>query len=146
MPGIIVLNQGVSTQIIKEYKDENSDNTDCFFILDILQDVLKFVDESVANSKKHELVYPSVLEYFISVLKKSFKETKSSTDTEISILKHEKNVLQGIIDKTKEMMDKGREEYENQIKEIKDEQLNQRLDVINSLIFRWKLNLMKNKR
>jgi hypothetical protein len=120
--------KAITDQIIKEYS-ENNDTGDVFTCLELVEDVFKFIDESVPNVKKYEHIYPEILEFFIKILKKGFREDKSKYESEITNLKHEKNVLQGIIDKTKEILDRSREDYESQIRELKDQMLNMRLDV-----------------
>ena len=62
-------------------------------------------------------------------LKKEVMEQKAKNDEEKNSLKHEKTVLQGIVDKTKSMLETTRETYEKQIKELKEENLENRIDV-----------------
>lgn len=118
----------ITDQIIKEYQS-NIETHDVFTCLELVDDVFKFIDESVPNQRKYELIFPETLEFFIKYLRKGFKENKNKNDGEISKLLHEKNVLQGIIDKTKDMFDKSRDEYDSQIRDLKDQLLQQRLDV-----------------
>lgn len=118
----------ITEQIIKEYS-ENNDSNDVFICLELIDDVFKFIDESVPNVRKYELIYPQTLEFFLKFLKKGFKDMKSKSESEITTLKHEKGVLQGIIDKTKDILNTTRDEYENQIKDLKEQLLNSRLDV-----------------
>ena len=56
-------------------------------------------------------------------------EQKAKNDEEKNSLKHEKTVLQGLVDKTKSMLETTRETYEKQIKELKEENLENRIDV-----------------
>ena len=120
--------RSITEQIMKEYSD-NNDTNDVFICLELVEDVFKFIDESVPNTRKYELIYPQTLEFFIKFLKKGFKELKSKHENETTTLKHEKTVLQGIIDKTKSMLDSTREENENQVRDLKDQILNMRIDV-----------------
>ena len=101
-----------------------------FSCLDLIEDVLKVIDDSKeTNERRHEIIYPRIVEFFVSNLKKEVKANKIKYEGEINQLQHEKNVLQGVIDKTKEMLDKTRDNYEKQIRDLKDENLDMRLDV-----------------
>lgn len=120
--------KAITEQIIKEYS-ENNDTTDVFTCLELVEDVFKFIDDSVPNVKKYEQIYPEILEFFVKILKTGFRESKNKYESEVSELKHEKTVIQGIIDKTKDIMVRTKEEYEDQIRELKDQLLTSRLDV-----------------
>ena len=118
----------LSGQLIEEYQ-KNPELNEIFACLDTIESVLKFIDGENLNEKKYEIMYPKIVQFFVSLLKKEVTENKSKKEEEISQLKHEKNVLEGIVDKTKEMLNNTRENYEKQIKELKDENLENRIDL-----------------
>jgi hypothetical protein len=120
--------KSISEQIIKEYKNNNLSG-DVYACLDLVEDVFKFIDESVPNVRKYDIIYPEIVDFFVKFMKKGYKDNKSKFENEINTLKHEKNVLQGIIDKTKDILDKTRDEHEEQIKELKEQILASRLEV-----------------
>ena len=74
-------------------------------------------------------MYPKIINYFTTFLKKEIMEQKSKNEEEKNNLKHDKEVLQGIVDKTQAMLDTTRENYEKQIKELKEENLENRIDL-----------------
>ena len=74
-------------------------------------------------------MYPKIINYFTTFLKKEIMEQKSKNEEEKNNLKHDKEVLQGIVDKTQDMLDTTRENYEKQIKELKEENLENRIDL-----------------
>jgi hypothetical protein len=120
----------ITQEILKEYKSNNQDE-DVYTSLDLIEDVFKFVDESVDNSRKYELIYPKVLEFFVGSLKKGFRENKLKYENEIKFIQHESNLLQNVAEKTKEKLETEREENEAIIKKLKEEILSMRLDVNN---------------
>jgi gas vesicle protein len=98
--------------------------------LEILEDIIKFVDNSVLNNRKYELLLPRMINYFLDNIRYSYKEIKSSFDDQIKTLKHEKEVVQSVLEQTKELFNKNKETLENEIKSYKEQLLQQRLDVI----------------
>ncbi len=95
----------------------------------MIEDVFKLIDDSVTSDKKYELIYPILLNFFIDLFKKGFKIMKSNYEDQICILNQDKNVLQTMLDKTKDTLEKTQEEYETQVRELKDNQMNLRLEV-----------------
>lgn len=120
--------QELATQLIQEYKN-NPELNEIFACLDTIEDVLKFIDEANVSERKYEIMYPQIIQYFVDFLKKGVKDTKVKSEEEKSKLKHENIVLQGIVDKTKEMLEATRENYDKQISELKEENLENRIDV-----------------
>lgn len=120
--------QELATQLIQEYKN-NPELNEIFACLDTIEDVLKFIDEANVNERKYEIMYPQIIQYFVEFLKKGVQETKVKSEEEKFRLKSENTVLQGIVDKTKEMLEKNREDYDKQISELKEENLENRIDV-----------------
>ena len=119
----------LANQLINEYKNKPELNG-VFACLDTVEDILKFVDDYKEISEtKYEVMYPKIISFFINYLKKGVRDDKTRNEEEKSKLQHEKNLLQGLIDKTKQMMESNREQYEKQIKDLKDEQLENRIDL-----------------
>ena len=118
----------LSSKLIEEYK-KNKELNELFTCLDTIEGVLKFIDDSQVNDIKYEVMYPKIINYFTTFLKKEIMEQKSKNEEEKNNLKHDKEVLQGIVDKTQAMLDTTRENYEKQIKELKEENLENRIDL-----------------
>lgn len=118
----------LSSKLIEEYK-KNKELNELFTCLDTIEGVLKFIDDSQVNDIKYEVMYPKIINYFTTFLKKEIMEQKSKNEEEKNNLKHDKEVLQGIVDKTRAMLDTTRENYEKQIKELKEENLENRIDL-----------------
>ena len=118
----------LASKLIEEYK-KNKELNELFTCLDTIEGVLKFIDDSQVNDIKYEVMYPKIINYFTTFLKKEIMEQKSKNEEEKNNLKHDKEVLQGIIDKTRAMLDTTRENYEKQIKELKEENLENRIDL-----------------
>ena len=118
----------IASKLIEEYKG-NKELNGIFTCLDTVEEVLKFIDDAQVNEKKYEVMYPKIINYFTTFLKKEVMEQKAKNDEEKNSLKHEKTVLQGLVDKTKSMLETTRETYEKQIKELKEENLENRIDV-----------------
>jgi GTPase SAR1 family protein len=120
--------QNIAEQIINEYKESN-DTGDVFVALDLIEDVFKLIDESVSNVKKYELIYPVLLNFFIDLFKKGFKNIKSKHENDINKLTQERNIMQGLLDQAKETLKQTREEYECQVSELKEQQHGLRSEV-----------------
>ena len=118
----------LASKLIEEYK-KNKELNELFTCLDTIEGVLKFIDDSQVNDIKYEVMYPKIINYFTTFLKKEIMEQKSKNEEEKNNLKHDKEVLQGIVDKTRAMLDTTRENYEKQIKELKEENLENRIDL-----------------
>ncbi len=97
--------------------------------IEILEDIIKFIDESVLNNKKYEILLPRMINYFLDNIRYGYKEVKSAFDDQIKVLKHEKDVVQSVLDQTKELFSKNKETLENDIRSFKEQLLQQRLDV-----------------
>ena len=95
----------------------------------MIEDVFKLIDDSVTSDKKYELIYPVLLNFFIDLFKKGFKIIKSNYENQISNLTQDKTLLQSMLDKTKDTLEKTQEDYEIQVRELKDNKMNLRLEV-----------------
>lgn len=120
--------EDLAQKLIDEYQ-RNPELNEVFTCLDTIDDVLKFVDDSETNEKKYEIMYPKIINYFVSFLKKNVKDAKTKQEEQLVTLIHEKEVLQGVADKQKKLLESTREAYEKQIKELKDEHFESRIDL-----------------
>lgn len=100
----------------------------------MIEDVFKLIDESVSNVKKFELIYPTLLNFFIDIFKRGFKSIKSKHESDVSKLNQEKNIIQDLLDRNKDMLKQTRDEYEGQISELKEQQHVLRSEVIKPII------------
>ena len=118
--------------MIKEYnesKEDKDNKIDLLTTMEILEDILKFIEDSVLNNKKYEVLLPRMINYFLDNIRYSYQEIKTQYDDQIKNLKHEKDIVQSVLDQTKDMFNKNKENFENEIKSYKDQILQQRLDV-----------------
>ena len=122
----------VGDQLIKEYNDSKEDKEnkiDLMITIEILEDIIRFIDDSVLNNRKYEILLPRMINYFLDNIRYSFKEIKTQYDDQIKTSKHERDVVQSVLEQTKEMFIKNKETLENEIKSYKEQFLQQRLDV-----------------
>lgn len=115
-------------KIIKTFNETKS-NEDVFSILDSFEDIINYINSSIKNDKKHELITPKMIETVTLKLKKGFKSEKMKLESDIGILKHEKTVLQSQLDKTKDNYEKLKIENEGIINDLKEQILNLKLEV-----------------
>ena len=118
----------LSKKLIEEYK-KNPELNEVFGCLDTIEDIFKFIDDSEINEKKYEIIFPQIMQFFVNLIKKSVKDNKTKNEEEISNLKHEKSVLEGLVEQTKKMLKESNEKYEKQISDLKEENLENRLDL-----------------
>jgi hypothetical protein len=118
----------LSKKLIEEYK-KNPELNEVFGCLDTIEDIFKFIDDSEINEKKYEIIFPQIMQFFVNLIKKSVKDNKTKNEEEISNLKHEKSVLEGLVEQTKKMLKETNEKYEKQISDLKEENLENRLDL-----------------
>lgn len=123
----------LTKEIINEYKKKPELN-EVYSCVDYIDEVLKFIDETPINDKKYEVMYPKVLQYFIEFLKSGLKESKTKNEMEKNNLKNEISILKNVNEKTKEIIDLNKETYEKHVKELKDEHLETRINVLYILI------------
>lgn len=118
---------GIYNDLVKEYNENN--NIDILTILEVFSEIHKFIDDSVTNAKKYEVIYPLINKFFIDNIKKSFLEDKQKQEIQVNLLKSEKESLQSLLQQTKKLMDSNRSEFEREIKKIKDDSQQARLDL-----------------
>lgn len=116
-----------SDNIIKEFSENNDESIDVLTILEVLGEVQQFIEESVSNNKKYEVIYPRVLGFFSDQIKKTYTEYRSKVELEINGLKAEKDSLQNIVSQTKKLIEFNREQYEKEINKSKEEMQQMRL-------------------
>jgi hypothetical protein len=121
--------EAISKNIIEEYR-QNNDVTDIITALDLVEDVFKVVDESMTSENKYSIIYPVLIDFFVGIFKKGFNVYKGKTDMAIKNLNQEKDHLQGVIEKQRDNFEQAKDDYESQIKELKETHLNLRLDVM----------------
>lgn len=122
----------VGDQLIKEYndsKEDKSNHVDLLTTLEILEDIIKYIDDSNLNQRKYELLLPRMINFFVDSIRSSFQKFKATYDEQIKSLKHERDVLQSVLDQTKELFNKNKETLENEVRSYKEQLLQQRLDV-----------------
>lgn len=115
--------------ITREFSENNDENVDVLTLLDVMGEVQLFLEDSVSNSLKYEVIYPKVMTYFTEQLKKTYTDQKNKYEIEINGLKAEKDSLQNIIQQTKKQMEKNKDDYENEINKTKEEMQNLRLNL-----------------
>jgi hypothetical protein len=120
--------EAISTNMIKEYKQNNEDD-DIIAALDLVEDVFKVVEETVTSEKKYPIIYPKLIDFFIGIFKKGFNVYKTKTDFTIKQLSQETDHLHGLLEKQKDNFERIKDDYESQIKELKDGHINLRLEV-----------------
>jgi hypothetical protein len=120
--------ESLADKIINTFNETKKDE-DVFSILDSFEDVINYINSSIKNCKKHEIITPKMIEIVTFKLKKGFKAEKIKIDSEIGILKHEKTILNSQYDKLKDNHEKMKEENEEYIQELKEQIMNLKLDV-----------------
>ena len=116
------------TKLIEEYK-KSPELNEIFACLNAIEEILKFIEQSDTNEKKYEVMYPKIISFFIDFLKKEFTENKNKNEQKIKELENELVFSQELLEKHKKILDETRENYEKQIKEIKEENLENRIDL-----------------
>ena len=116
------------TKLIEEYK-KSPELNEIFACLNAIEEILKFIEQSDTNEKKYEVMYPKIISFFIDFLKKEFTENKNKNEQKIKELENEVVFSQELLEKHKKILDETRENYEKQIKEIKEENLENRIDL-----------------
>ena len=116
------------TKLIEEYK-KSPELNEIFACLNAIEEILKFIEQSETNEKKYEVMYPKIISFFIDFLKKEFTENKNKNEQKIKELENEVVFSQELLEKHKKILDETRENYEKQIKEIKEENLENRIDL-----------------
>jgi len=120
--------ESIYTQLIEEYK-KSPELNEIAACLDTITEVLNFIDKSDTNEKKYEIMYPKIIKFFLDFLKKEFKEKKMKDEQKLNELEQELIYNQELIEKNKKILEETRNNYENQIKEIKEENLENRIDL-----------------
>ena len=120
--------ENILTKLIEEYK-KSPELNEIFACLDTISEVLNFIDKSDTNEKKYEVMYPKIINFFIELIKKEFKETKMKNEQKLNELQQELIYNQELLEKNKKILEEMRNNYENQIKEIKEENLENRIDL-----------------
>ena len=120
--------ESIYTQLIEEYK-KSPELNEIVACLDTITEVLNFIDKSDTNEKKYEIMYPKIIKFFLDFLKKEFKEKKMKDEQKLNELEQELIYNQELIEKNKKILEETRNNYENQIKEIKEENLENRIDL-----------------
>jgi DNA repair exonuclease SbcCD ATPase subunit len=120
--------EDIYTKLIEVYKN-NSELNEIFACLNTIEEVLKFIEQCDTNEKKYEVIYPKIISFFVDFLKKEFNEKKKMNEEKINELQQEVILSQELLEKQKKILEETREAYENQIKEIKEENLENRIDL-----------------
>ena len=120
--------ENILTKLIEEYK-KSPELNEIFACLDTISEVLNFIDKSDTNEKKYEVMYPKIINFFMELIKKEFKETKMKNEQKLNELQQELIYNQELLEKNKKILEEMRNNYENQIKEIKEENLENRIDL-----------------
>ena len=115
-------------KLIEEYK-KSPELNEIFACLNTIDEVLKFIEQSDTNEKKYEVMYPKIISFFIEFLKKEFNENKNKNEQKIKELQQELIFSQELLEKHKKIIDETRDTYERQIKEIKEDNLENRIDL-----------------
>ena len=120
--------QDLYIKLIEEYK-KSPELNEIFACLNTIGEVLKFIEQCNTNEKKYEVMYPKIISFFMDFLKKEFNENKNKNEQKIKELQQEIIFSQELLEKNKKILDETRDAYEKQIKEIKEENLENRIDL-----------------
>ncbi len=115
-------------KLIEEYK-KSPELNEIFACLNTIDEVLKFIEQCDTNEKKYEVMYPKIISFFIDFLKKEFTENKNKNEQKVKELQQEIIFSQELLEKHKKIIDETRDTYEKQLKEIKEENLENRIDL-----------------
>ena len=115
-------------KLIEEYK-KSPELNEIFACLNTIEEVLQFIKQCDTNEKKYEVMYPKIISFFMDFLKKEFNENKNKNEQKIKDLQQEIIFSQELLEKHKKILDETRDAYEKQIKEIKEENLENRIDL-----------------
>ncbi len=119
---------GLSDDIIKEF-ETNKKPLDMLSSLELFREVYKFIDDSIPNLNKYEIVYPKVTTYFIDQLKSLYLKERQTHEEEKQKVKTEKESLENLLSQTKQMLDKTKSEFDTEVNKFKQETQGLRLDM-----------------
>jgi len=74
-------------------------------------------------------MYPKIVNFFLEKIKKEFKDKKIKDEQKLNELQQELIYNQELLEKNKKILEETRNNYEIQIKEIKEENLENRIDL-----------------
>ena len=120
--------ENIYSQLIEEYK-KSPELNEIFACLDTVSEVLNFIDKSDTNEKKYEIMYPKITNFFLEKIKKEYKEKKIKDEQKINELQQELIYNQELLEKNQKILEETRNNYEIQIKEMKEENLENRIDL-----------------
>jgi hypothetical protein len=120
--------ENIYTQLIEEYK-KSPELNEISACLDTITEVLNFIDKSNTNEKKYEIMYPKIVNFFIDFIKKEYKEVKINSEQKINELQQELIYNQELLEKNKKILEETRNNHEIEMKEIKEEALENRIDL-----------------
>ena len=120
--------ENIYIKLIEEYK-KSPELNEIFACLNTITEVLNFIDKSDTNEKKYEIMYPKIISFFIEFLKKEFKDNKMKNEQKMNELQQELIYNQDLLEKNKKIIEETRNNYEIQLKEIKEENLENRIDL-----------------
>ena len=120
--------ENIYTQLIEEYK-KSPELNEIAACLDTITEVLSFIDKSNTNEKKYEIMYPKIVKFFIEFIKKEYKESKINSEQKINELQQELIYNQELLEKNKKILEETRNNHEIEMKEIKEEALECRIDL-----------------
>ena len=120
--------ENIYTQLIEEYK-KSPELNEISACLDTITEVLNFIDKSNTNEKKYEIMYPKIVKFFIEFIKKEYKESKINSEQKINELQQELIYNQELLEKNKKILEETRNNHEIEMKEIKEEALECRIDL-----------------
>ena len=120
--------ENIYNQLIEEY-NKSTELNEIFACLDTVGEVLNFIDKSDTNEKRYEIMFPKIVNFFLEKIKKEFKDKKIKDEQKLNELQQELIYNQELLEKNKKILEETRNNYENQIKEIKEENLENRIDL-----------------
>lgn len=120
--------ENIYKKLIEEYK-KSPELNEIFACLDTIDEVLKFIEQCDTNEKKYEVMYPRIISFFTQFLKKEFNENKNKNEKKINELQQELLFSKELLEKNKAILNETRATYEKQIKEMKEENLENRIDL-----------------
>jgi hypothetical protein len=124
--------QEIGEELLKEFESDNPEKKEDFaFILEYLTEIMKFIEESIPNYQKYKIIFPFMIDNFLEKLRRSYTSFRSKSEIEINDLKNQNSLLESKIEHTMKLHKDTVNRYEEDIKQLKEKSMNQKLDVYN---------------
>jgi DNA repair exonuclease SbcCD ATPase subunit len=115
-------------ELINEYKN-NDKPIDTLSLMELFREIYKFIDDSIRNSMKYEVIYPKITSFFIDHLKNQYNKERQKYNEERQKLISEKESLENLLTQHKKMNETLKNERDKEIERLKQDCQNVRLDL-----------------